>query len=243
MKRKMFWNGLLAGSMILMMSAAAFAAETEMPAEAEDQQVVYLDEAGEVTDEAGAAFIETTALSEDGQVVAVSYSDMDEKLAVLPAKGYACVMYEYNENGDVTAERYFGADGNRITLENGVSGFKSSGGKFPADLVWLDENDEPVMNTEAGYAHVTRGTDEKGNVVLVSFFDADDNLVVTPSGYAIVARAYDEEGRKTQEAYFGADEEPIALPGKDLAGFVTVYNEDGSKVTTNYAPDGSEITE
>lgn len=235
MKKKMFWNGLLAGSMILMMSAAAFAAETEMGTEEAGVQVIYLDEAGEQTDEASAAYMECAYLGEDGQIATVSFSDPSGELVVYPGTGYACVSFEYDENGLVCAERYFGADGERMSLENGVSGYfcVNGDGSLPVDLTWIDEEDQPVMNTELGYARVTREADEDGNVVLVSFFDADENPVVTAAGYATVARAF-EDGNKIQEGYFGADGEPVVLPGKDYAGYFTEYDENGEKVATTY---------
>ncbi len=190
MKKKMFWNGLLAGGMILMMSAAAFAGETEMPEEANDVEVVY----------------------------------------------------EYDENGWVSAERYFNADGERVTLEDGTSGYTQINltENWAADQTFLDENDEPVMNTEKGYARVTRDTDENGNVILVCFYDAEGNLVVTPAGYAVVARAYDENGNKIQEAYFGADEEPIDA-GNGYAGWSAEYDADGNAVKTYVAADGTVV--
>ena len=193
MKKKMFWNGLLAGGMILMMSAAAFAGETEMPEEANDVEVVY----------------------------------------------------EYDENGWVSAERYFNANGERVTLEDGTSGYTQINltENWAADQTFLDENDEPVMNTEKGYARVTRDTDENGNVILVCFYDAEGNLVVTPAGYAVVARAYNEDGKKVQEAYFDADENPIALPDKEYAGYFSEYDEDGKETRTYVAPDGTVLAE
>ena len=141
------------------------------------------------------------------------------------------VEYEYDENGWVISEKYFAPDGTRYTLPNGTSGYINAAlvnANLPADQVWVDADDNPVVNTEKGYARVTRGLDAEGHVVLVQFFDADDNLVVTPAGYAVVARAYDDAGHQVAEGWFGADEQPIDRDG--YAGWLKAYDEAGSVV-------------
>ena len=145
-----------------------------------------------------------------------------------PAEEYT-VEYEYDENGWVISEKYFAPDGTRYTLPNGTSGYVNAGmisSSLPADQVWVDADDNPVVNADLGYAHVTRGQDADGHVVLVQFFDADDSLVVTPAGYAIVARAYGENGKQAAEGYFDADEQPIEVKG--VAGWLKYYDEAGN---------------
>ena len=152
------------------------------------------------------------------------------------------VVYEYDENGWIISEKYYAPDGSRYTLPNGTSGYINAAminSSFPADQVWVDADDNPVVNTDKGYAHVTRSQDAEGNVVLVQFFDADDNLVVTPAGYAIVARAY-EAGHQVAEGWFDADGEPIDRDG--YAGWLKAYDESGNKVQEiHVAADGTIV--
>ena len=233
MRKETICKGLLTGGMILMMTATAFAQE------------IYLDAEGNETTKEEAAVIEQEEVDEAGQVVAVSFTDPDGNSVIFPAAGFAKAAYTYDENGWINSECYFGTDGERIALENGVSGILTVNGdnqKYPLEQVYLDVDDKPVINKDLGYARVTRGLDEEGRIVLVSFFDADGSLVVTPSGYAIVAREYNDKNEKIKEAYFDAEENPIALPGKDYAGYAVEFDENGEKTATLYfAPDGTQL--
>ena len=158
-----------------------------------------------------------------------------------PAEEYT-VEYEYDENGWVIREKYFAPDGTRYTLPNGTSGYVAEmySSNLAADQVWVDADDNPVINADLGYAHVSRGQDAEGRVVLVQFFDADDNLIVTPAGYAIVARAY-ENGFQVAEGYFDENEQPIAL-ANGRAGWLRNYDESGNVVgEINFDASGAVI--
>ena len=253
MKKKMIRKSLITAGIIIVMTAGVSAQESveaetsETELASEDLTSVeehYVDAGGAVVEDGEGGYIETVTINGQGQIISRWYKDTGGQEVILPDKGYAGVTYEYDESGLVSAERYFGPDGARITLDDGTSGYTAANLNEYVKLeqLWLDENDEPVVNATTGYAHVIREADSNGNVIRVSFYDENEQLLLQEAGYAVVVREYDDNNKKSKESYLDENGDLTILPGTGYAAVTYEYDDQGLvSAERYYGPDEERI--
>ena len=253
MRKKMIRESLVALGLVLMMTGGAAAqesVETEMPGTevpAQDLTSVeenYINSDGEIVGEGESDWIVRTETNADGLVLSRWFFDTEGNSIIFPGAGYAGITFEYDDQGLVCKERYFGTDGERIALENGASGYDAVNLSENTKLeqLWLDVNDEPVVNEAAGFAHVVRETDEAGNIVKVSFYDENEKPLTQKAGYAVVEREYDDQQHKTLERYLDEEGNLVEIPSTGYAAITYEYDENGLvSAERYYGADGERI--
>ena len=97
--------------------------------------------------------------------------------------GCAEIRREYNTEGFMIWEAYFGMNG------------------------------EPVMHAVRKYHAVERSYLDKNHILSETWFDADGNPTSANNTYCRVEYEYDEAGNKAVERYYGADGQPTAHSG------------------------------
>ena len=253
MRKKMIRKSLVTLGFLLMMTARAAAQEsvesvtlsTEVPAEdLTSVEEHYVDSDGEAVEDGESEWIERTETNAEGFVLSQWFYDPDGQRVILPGLGYAGVTFEYDDEGLVCKERYFGTDGERMALENGVSGYDAVNlsEDTKLELLWLDENDKPALNEDAGFAHVVREQDEDGNIIRVSFYDENEKPLTQKAGYAVVEREYDDHQHKTGERYLDEEGNLVAIPSTGYAAVKYEYDEDGLVSAERYYGEDGERT-
>ncbi len=119
--------------------------------------------------------------------------------------GFAYTEKNYNDEGVLTGERFFGL------------------------------NDEPMLWKERGYASFKFELNEDGSKKEAHFYDEHDNPTRRNDyGYATVLYTYDDEGRLESERYRDERGRPVISPYYQCAGFFYDYNKEGQKILVRY---------
>lgn len=122
----------------------------------------------------------------------ISFYDYNGTRAVDPSSGYHKRERVYDSRNQVLEERYFGKD-NRLT---GVNGSKVAVFKYEYD--------------------------NRGNTIILSYFDTSEKPVAGNKGYATEKNEYDAMGRLIRQTYFdenGAPTRPSVFVPEELTGY------------------------
>ena len=82
-------------------------------------------------------------------------------------------------------------------------------GKNWIQTLYLDENEQPTVSQDEGYAFLTREFNDLGQLVRVSHFNETEELTECKAGYAIVEYEYDESGNESDRIYYDAFRDEI----------------------------------
>lgn len=133
-------------------------------------------------------------------------------------KGYASIQ-RVVENGRVVEERYFGAEGQPVTIGGYHIRRNVYEGSGLIRIEYCDSSGKLVRNT-SGYAILTRTLDEQNRVVQEAYFDEHGDPVALYGGqYGFRYDEYNERNWVIRFTYLGADGNPIML----TSGYSSVY--------------------
>ena len=83
-------------------------------------------------------------------------------------------------------------------------------GTLWVQTLYLDENEQPVINQGEGYAILTREFNDMWQLIRVSYYDEAEELTECKTGYAVIEYEYDESGNESNWIYSDALGEPVA---------------------------------
>lgn len=102
-----------------------------------------------------------------------------------------------------------GADGNEITLNNGVRAITFTyGSNYLLTSRTLIGPDNKPIDGRDGYANYTLSYDRWGNIATIEFHAADGRPALSEQGFAKFVGTYDERGNQIQSANLGLDGRP-----------------------------------
>ena len=140
---------------------------------------------------------------------------------------------EYDEAWNITVERYYGPDGEKIPCKDGYDEIHRKFNELKQAVRFAYFlNGEPFV-MPAGYSVMKREYEENGFVAKQSYFDADDVPVLSTAGYHAVVRTwYDKDHAKT-EMWFDTEGKPMTL-GNTYCGVEREYDEAWNVKTEKY---------
>ena len=96
----------------------------------------------------------------------------------------------------MTCERYYDADGRKMLLENGYHSYRQEYGEDgnPAWIAYYGLEDEPVINTKAGYHRTDRTYLDSKHITSEAWFDTEGNPMTTGDTYVRIEREFDDNG-------------------------------------------------
>ena len=160
------------------------------------------------------------------------------------SKGYATLTKEYDYAGNIVLQKYYDTYDNPVVIPAGYAGLHTD----------YDTNKKPVreeyLNTggslarpsdvKKGYSAITYQRDEKGNVLLESYFDQNDNPIESASGYAAVRKGYaavrktyNDQNKPVKTEYLGTDGERTAITNGTSA-VINEYDANGNMIRESY---------
>ncbi len=155
--------------------------------------------------EGGYAFREN--VYENGNWMESRYYDRDHNLMLRKDTGYAIVQNQYNESGQRISQRYYGADGEKLS---------------------------PVISTSEHCAGYKYEYDEEGNHVLTQYIGLEGSLMTRDDyGFAQMRFCYDQQGRKISVEYLDMEGNPAIWPAGGFSRYDMVY-EKGNQVEERY---------
>jgi hypothetical protein len=121
------------------------------------------------------------------------------------------VEREFDERGNTTSEKTFGADGQPIARNAGYDEvYKEYNEKNQVIRIDYWINEKPVLNKD-GIAAIEYTYDEKGRVIRESYYGLFGSPVQKANGVAAIEYSYDENGNVAQENYFDVNGEPVSV--------------------------------
>ena len=163
---------------------------------------------------------------DEGRLISEEYFDETGKPAV-SKNGYAAHYIIYAASGRIAEENYLGTDLKPAV----VDGFSRR--------VLVSENEENrtyVMRVidetveEDAYIGSLQTIDRYGNVIKLSYVDAQDNAAIGPEGCSTVTREYTSRGQVARELYFDGNDVPFSVDGvygvkKEYSAFAKLIKE------------------
>lgn len=115
----------------------------------------------------------------------------------------------YSSDGLNLRNAEVGADGNEITLNNGVRAttFTYGPNYLLTSRTLIGPDNKPIDGRD-GYADYTLSYDRWGNVATTEYHAADGSPALSKEGFAKIVRTYDERGREIEETTLGLDGRP-----------------------------------
>ena len=144
--------------------------------------------------------------------------------------------------GNLTAERYYGADGAPCLRKDGFAEIRCEydvrGNKIAER--YYDEDGNPTL-VKDGFAEVRCKYDTHGNLTTEWFYGEDGEPCIIEDGYAGSVMEYDARGNLTVKRFYGTDGKPTMAMGA-FAELHFEYNAIGEVVhSKSYDIDGKEI--
>lgn len=155
-------------------------------------------------------------------------------------KGYATVMYSYNELGKCDKEIYYDVNGDLVNNSSGyakmVRTYNIMNRKIREE--YYDDTDSRVINSD-GYAIREWEYDVNGNVSRTSFLGIDEEPIMTVYGYSSAVREYNEKNSLVYDKYFGTDGKRI-MTQYGYAGTYRTFDEEGKYDKTFFIDENDE---
>ena len=151
------------------------------------------------------------------------------------ANGSYGKTYEYNTLGLVSCESEMDYDQKPKICKSGVTTIRykrDKDGNIIEEL-YLNENGEPIVFQEVGWAKKITGYDEWGNQVEEAYFGINGEPIFNKDGYAKWSPKYDEKGNIIEESFFGVNGEPV-LNSYGVAKWTSKYDEKGNMIEEAY---------
>lgn len=155
----------------------------------------------------------------------------------LAKPGFASVTYSNDERGNQIEMWYYGLNGEFIVSSEGVAGIKcrydSVGNEI--EQVYYGIDSKPCLLN--GIAGCRREYDERNMVTKVTYLNAQLEPAAGYDNIGIVRIEYDKRGNRTKVAYFDATDSHLVVSDELIAGWVSVYDDNGYEIECSYFND------
>lgn len=169
--------------------------------------------------------------------VKISYIGSDGGFMMRHDLGYAAVVLEYDNMGNVIRESYFDQnDEPTVGTQEGYAVCESRyDGANCIEKRFLDTQGQVTFGRNVGYAIVRYQYDDQGRCVAEQYYDADDQPVISQK-YQCGGRkfAYDKKGNRTDTWYVGLDGEPVCRRDLGHAHAHSEYDGLGNQTHVSY---------
>ena len=116
------------------------------------------------------------------------------------------VRHTYNNQGQVTSEKYYTTDGQPMATWQGCFEIRYAYDRMGFTSLWeyFNENGEPVLITD-GFSKVERSYTLKGWLLEEHYYGTDGKPILLPAVYSGVLYEYDKKGNNINVKYSGTD--------------------------------------
>ena len=135
----------------------------------------------------------------------------------------------------MASQSYFDANRDPVLLPAGYHTVEKEydENKKPVKTAYIGLNGERVAGSSAGYSVVRNSYDDRGNVILETYYDTEDRPFLLSSGYAGLRKEYDENNKVIRTEYLGENGQNIAL-ANGTAVLLNSYDDAGNMISETY---------
>ena len=144
-------------------------------------------------------------------------------MPALYSDSFAAVEREYDEAGNIIAEKYYNTDLQPAPCKNGYEMVRKEYNeeKRVRKEAYYDHNGRPMINSKGIY-QTDYEYNDNGKVTKESYFDGEGQPMVCPDGYASLEKIYNNQGSTIATMYYNEAGELIQAPGKEYAYVMTI---------------------
>ena len=156
-----------------------------------------------------------------------------EGAIITTSQNYATVRRVYDNKKRIIEEQYYDAEGNPTRCKSGyaVQIMTYLSGAKPVSKTFFDVDGSRME--VSGYHQVVYTYDERGGVIMESYFDAQGRRSLCEIGYATVVHTYDPNNEVEDTSYYDVDGRPIVL-GTGYARIENIRDERGNVLVKRY---------
>lgn len=184
---------------------------------------------GEPCQDTDGIYHQTNSYDRMGNVVEIK--NTDPKGALHANKwGVAISKFSFNDDRELVAEQYFGANGAPVVTASGVSSLRyeyKRGNRVRVRA--FDEHGHPVSDVQSGIADVRVDYDAEGNSTWIAGFDGEGKPQINKLGWAAQSVKYDKHGQVVEVNYYGVTGERLAPP-HSAASIHFKYDDKGRQI-------------
>ena len=178
------------------------------------------------------------------KVIREAYYGLDGK-PVARTDTYACATeYEYDEAGNQSVVRYYGADNKPVLNKTGSAEIHktyNANGKVAREE-YFGADGKPAPRTDNNAYATEYEYDEAGNQSVLRYYGEDGLPCLNKTGCAEVHKTFNENKKVIREEYFGADGKPTARTDNNAYAIEYEYDEAGNQsVLRYYGEDGLPV--
>ena len=141
--------------------------------------------------------------------------------------------FTFDEQGNEIQRSYFDADLNPTLNDQGISSQKIQFERArPIREEYFGVDGTPTLS-KLGYASVAREYDDRGNLVLKKFFDAQNLAVSSVDGFAIERFEFDLRGNETRHRLYDANDQPVSH-SEGWHSIASTYDNLGNQIRRAY---------
>ena len=169
---------------------------------------------------------------ENGRAVKTTY--LINGQPAMDVNGVAVLERAYDEAGNITAEAYFGTNGEPVIHEkNKYHRIEKTylDAKHVLSEAWFDTDGKPMTKGDA-YVKIAREFDEKGNTVREVTLNASGQPTARVAGYDEIRRTFNENNQAIRTEYLLNGK--LVLTANEYAVIERIYDENGRIATEVY---------
>ena len=154
----------------------------------------------------------------------------DSEKKPMDINGWHCLIYKYDDRGNVTKFKFVGRDGKLILTSKDIAGFKSVYSQKNQEIEqWFFGQDEKVKKDVSGIAGWKVKYDDWGSELERWFFDEKGNLANHLDGFAGYVKKYNEHGKEVEQWFYNAEKQFVTT--KDgFSGITKKYDSLGNEI-------------
>ena len=167
------------------------------------------------------------------QAVRETFCNPDGSVFTGSPDSYSVTIKNYDDSGNVVSQSYFDAEGVPVLLSAGYHTIEKeyNQNKKPVKISYFDTNGKRVA--PKGYATIRLSYDDAGNIIMETYYDAEDRPITLAAGYAGFRKAYNEQNKVIRTEYLGENGELKAL-ANGTAVLCNDYDDAGNMIFETY---------
>jgi len=155
---------------------------------------------------------------------------LDGRPMIVPSLDFASYREEYDERDNVRHVAYFDAADKPCLNKEGEYGWEAeyndNGWETGKTLLGLDG--KPMIAESLGFARDRKEYDDRGNLLLETYFDAADKPCMNKEGEYGWEASYDDRGREVTRRLLGPDGRPMMVTSLGYAIYRDEYDKAGN---------------
>ena len=155
---------------------------------------------------------------------------------VLTKDKISIIQRQYDENGNIASERYFGVNGEPVVHKKNKYhriDREYLDAKHITSEAWYGKDGLPMKMNNNKYCALRREFDEKKNIRTIRYYGGDGGPVACKAGYEMIRFKYNDKNKKIFEEYLDHDGNPMAN-NKGVYQKIFEYDEKGRVVHEQY---------